>query len=1392
MLILYGCNEVNLKLKNSFSTASGFSITNVSVVEGNDLVFTVNLATTSTEVTNVTYTTINGSALAGTNYSSSSGTLTFNPGETSQTITIPTVAIPSEVCASDRTLTVQLSNPVGAAISRAAASGIITDPDVPSVSISAGSGTEGGNVSFTASLSAACPTKTVSFSLAPTSGTALSGTDFSASSITGSITAGAISGQVNVPSINDSIYEGTETFTATISAPVNATLGTTTATGSILDNDSMPVVNFAVASQSFNESGGTATINISLSNASTQIISIPFTLTGTATSGLGNDYTITASPVSISAGSTSTTVSVVINNDILSENNETVILTLGTPTNATKGTTDTHTLTIVDNDVASVSSLTSPNANNTYTSGSVDVHVVFSGPVTVVGTPLLNLNTTPARFASYVSGSGTSTLVFTYNIEYSDASADLDAASTSALVLSGGTIQDTLKTTNANLTLPTPGTAGSLGANKNIVINGDPGILSVTIPPDGISYLADGVDFTVVFSEAVTVTGTPVINMSIGGTPVSASYVSGSGSPNLVFRYVVGANVVGDGPVLTSPINLSGGTIKRGVGVNAGLTFTYASTTGILVDGRTITIGLSSPSLVVPESAGYNIPLTIELSAAALVSHTIPVSTFGKANKPSDYDISASGSVVIPAGQTSITIDVDIFEDSIPETSEFFNIVLDRPSIKSNLVLSQIYGTRVSILDYDDNVSLDDQWAMISTGENNSCGITNDATLKCWGLNYDGRVGDNTLVDKASPVTIDPGVSYYKVSAWSDVTCAITTGRKMKCWGTNNGGSLGDGTLTPSITPKAVNPAENYAEIAVSEGSVCAITLTGVLHCWGWFPSSNSGAYGVLTPTVIDSGTSYKAVSVGSRHRCAITTTDALKCWGSNGSGQTGNGTVTFVPSPVLIDAGESYLAVEAGQSHTCGITTSNALKCWGDNQYGQIGDGTSLPILTPTLIDSGVSYSVVSSGYSETCGITTGNVLKCWGYVTGMGYWNYSNTPIIIEPFSPNYNFISVGSGFTCGISFQVLKCWGRNTYGSLGSGLKDVSPFPVAINQESFVQVSTGDGFMCGLNSTGWVKCWGNIYSTVGDGTESYRQTPVRIDPGTNYKTVVVGGEHACGITSTDSIKCWGANYSGQIGDGTYDNKTAPVFIDPGVTYQSLDLGYYHSCGITLSGVLKCWGDNYDGQLGTGDGLEKLTPTVIDSGVTYAQISTTDSHACGITTTGILKCWGRNSVGQLGDGTTVNQPLPVIIDPGESYVHVEGASWYTCAITTSGVLKCWGYNLDGNLGDGTSVNKSSPVIIDPGISYQKISATDQTCGITTAEVLKCWGDNSAGVVGDGTLNNRLSPVIIDSGISYREISTSYEMTCGITNTNITKCWGNRDTGNIYGDKFPQPVGDF
>jgi len=374
-----------------------------------------------------------------------------------------------------------------------------------------------------------------------------------------------------------------------------------------------------------------------------------------------------------------------------------------------------------------VTNITSSKTNGSYTVGEViTITITFSGAVDVTGTPQLTLETgTVDRTINYASGTGTNTLSFTYTVQSGDISGDLDYHDTAALALNSGTIKNAGSSTNATLTLPSPGAAGSLGANKALVIdttapaapsapdmttgtdtgssNTDnltssttpvftgtaeagctvtlydtdgttvlgtatatggnysitssalsagphtitakatdaagnvsiassglavtidttvPTVNSVSVPANATYNVGQNLDFTVNLSENVTVTGSPKLDLTLdtGGT-VAATYLSGSGTSALVFRYtVVGGNLDTNGVSLGANIALNGGTLKDTAGNDATLTLNgIGALTSVLVDGVVPTVssinrtGAASTNAT---SVGYTVSFSESVTGA--------------------------------------------------------------------------------------------------------------------------------------------------------------------------------------------------------------------------------------------------------------------------------------------------------------------------------------------------------------------------------------------------------------------------------------------------------------------------------------------------------------------------------------------------------------------------------------------------------------------------------------------------------------------------------------------------------------------------------------------------------------------------------------------------------
>lgn len=350
----------------SFTTISApagtlqFSSSNFSVNEnGTSVQITVTRTGGSNGAVGISYTTSNGTATAGNDYTSVSGTLSWTNGDIANKTF--TVNITNDTLdESNETFTVSLSNPTGGATLGSPSNAIVTindEDNPPTVQFQTGSSNGNESVSpaqFTVNLSTVSG-QTVTVNYVTANGTAVAGSDYTSTSSTLTFNAGETSKMISVPIIDDTTPEGSEYFMVTLSSPVNATLGTTTThTYTINDNDTTyGTLQFSSATYNVNENGGNATIIVTRTDGSNGAIGISYT-TSSGTAIAGSDYTATSGTLSWANGDTSNkTFNIPIIDDAIYEGNETVNLTLSNPTGgASLGSPSTAVLTILDNDSA--------------------------------------------------------------------------------------------------------------------------------------------------------------------------------------------------------------------------------------------------------------------------------------------------------------------------------------------------------------------------------------------------------------------------------------------------------------------------------------------------------------------------------------------------------------------------------------------------------------------------------------------------------------------------------------------------------------------------------------------------------------------------------------------------------------------------------------------------------------------------------------------------------------------------------------------------------------------------------------------------------------------------------------------------------------------------------
>jgi hypothetical protein len=319
---------------------------------GGSAVITASLSQPSSQTITVDYATSDGTAQAPGDYTATSGTLTFNPGETIQTFQVP--IIDNAIQDGNRTVNLTLSNPSHATLgAQGTAQLTIVDDDKAlvlfknkSYVVNEGAGFATISVSMTMPLG-----QQASVDYATSDGTAHAPADYTA--ISGSLifSAGQISKTLQVPIINDSLFEADETINLTLSNPVNVELGTPndTAILTIKNDDPMPEVMFDQSSYEVSENAGSATITVTLSSPSGADSQVQYqTADWIAIAGV--DYTATSGVLNFAPGETSKTFSVPILDDALNEPQKSLNLILSAPSNVALGTPIEVPLIIDDND----------------------------------------------------------------------------------------------------------------------------------------------------------------------------------------------------------------------------------------------------------------------------------------------------------------------------------------------------------------------------------------------------------------------------------------------------------------------------------------------------------------------------------------------------------------------------------------------------------------------------------------------------------------------------------------------------------------------------------------------------------------------------------------------------------------------------------------------------------------------------------------------------------------------------------------------------------------------------------------------------------------------------------------------------------------------------------
>ena len=532
-------------------------------------------------------------------------------------------------------------------------------------------------------------------------------------------------------------------------------------------------------------------------------------------------------------------------------------------------------------------------------------------------------------------------------------------------------------------------------------------------------------------------------------------------------------------------------------------------------------------------------------------------------------------------------------------------------------------------------------------GDADSCALTSDGKVWCWGDNRLHQQSERNDVQFERPRRADlPAAD--QIACGGAQTCVRTSAGEVSCLG-----------VLPRVERVAL--AAPARDLALTDyGAGCALLVDGRVECWRppSLPPIGPGALGIpvpaprrepwqLTQAQAADGLVRRSPNVDT---ICVRKAGEIRCYGDLDSSERAR----EVAEPDRASALKPELAtavpanatsVAYGAWHAC-AATQGAILCWGAASLGQLGNGDVYLHATPVRVPGVGAATHLDASVEQACAATAEGVF-CWGeFLDAQGGSLPEFTARSLPLAGPVLELSAATRGYV-GTPEEHVKIPVRartaRGFWEFKAGWRKSKPRATGPLQrrERDVKAQSPDG-LCGIDRVGSLVCLRRTYPGSNRTSLGQRLNFSGPEPFAQSSSLfgVANVDHVCGRTRSGRVSCFAA-------DGRAEPRIRSAALDALHDIIALDAQDHGPLGLVCAldgeGSVLCWGDGTYGQLGPHAPNAPFEPRRIEGLPPTAEVAVGGAYACARTKTGEVYCWGSNREGQAPDGAKGSRETPV-----------------------------------------------------------------------------------------------------------------------------------------------------